>query len=47
MDMVDRSSGVISHVAGWKIPELNGGIIKKITEKWSSLQQAMFDDTRG
>ena len=29
----DLPSGVISHMAGWKIPELNGGFNRKITYK--------------
>ena len=34
-------------MAGWKIPELNGGFIRKITDKWFIFQHAMFDDTGG
>ena len=33
-------------MAGWKIPELNGGLNRKITDKWSSFQHAMFDYQR-
>ena len=36
-------SAVISSMAGLKIPELNGGFIRKITDKWSIFQHAMFD----
>ena len=34
------------NMAGWKIPELNGGFYRKITYKWSIFQQAMFDYRR-
>ena len=30
----------------WKIPELNGGMIEKISDKWSIFQPAMFDYRR-
>ena len=35
-----------SNMAGWKIPELNGGVYRKSTDKWSIFQQAMFDYQR-
>ena len=37
---------VSSNMAGWKIPELNGGFIWNITDKWSIFQQAMFEYRR-
>ena len=36
---------VIKH--GWKIPELNGGLNRKSTYKWSIFHHTMFDDTGG
>lgn len=38
------ASGVIKH--GWKIAELNRGFTRKITDKWSIFQHAMFDYQR-
>ena len=39
---------VSSNMAGWKIPDLNGGFIRKITDFcWSLPQPAMFDYRRG
>ena len=35
-------SVVISHMAGWKIPELNGGFDSNIIDKCSIFQQAML-----
>ena len=35
-----------SNIAGWKIPELNGGFNRRITDKWSIFQPAMFEYTR-
>ena len=37
---------VSSTMAGWKIPELNGGFNRNITYKWSIFQPAMFDYQR-
>ena len=39
-------SGVISHMAGWKIPELNGGVYlgKSLISMVHGFQAAMFDD---
>ena len=37
-------TGLIKH--GWKIPELNGGVNRKIIDKWSIFQHAMFDCRR-
>ena len=34
---------VSSNMAGWKIPELNGGFNMNISYKWSVFQHAMFD----
>ena len=34
---------VSSNTAGWKIPELNGGFNRKITDRWFIFQPAMFD----
>ena len=32
-----------SNMAGWKISELNGGFIRKITDSWFIFQHAIFD----
>ena len=36
-----------SNMASWNIAELHGGFNRKIIEKWSIFQPAMFDDTGG
>ena len=41
-----ETSGVISHMAGWKIPELNRGFIRNITELNGPFSIAMSDYQR-
>ena len=37
---------VSSHM-GWKVPKVNEGFMRKITDQQSIFQQTMFDDTGG
>ena len=42
---ISTPSGFIK--PGWKIRTLNGGFNRKIIDRWSIFQHAMFDDTGG